>query len=137
MRSPDKFWNPYLAGIALGLVVLSAYVLMGRGIGASGASYRTGVAVMNAIALQDVKKQEVKVQEVETQARIAVATMEAERKQKELVATQVRPAEAQKEAVLIEAEGQANAAVAKAEGEAKAAKLRAGWSADTAIDLLS
>src|SRR5512146_966074 len=50
MRSPDKFWNPYLAGIALGLVVLAAYVVMGRGIGASGASYRVGVAMVNAVA---------------------------------------------------------------------------------------
>ena len=33
----EKYWNPYLAGIALGLVLLTAYVVMGRGIGASGA----------------------------------------------------------------------------------------------------
>lgn len=31
------FMNPYLAGIGLGLVLLSALVVMGRGIGASGA----------------------------------------------------------------------------------------------------
>jgi hypothetical protein len=29
--------NPYLAGIGLGLVLLAAYVVMGRGLGASGA----------------------------------------------------------------------------------------------------
>ena len=67
----------------------------------------------NAIALQEVKKQEVKVQEVETEARIAVSVKEAERKQKELIATQIRPAEAQKEAVVIAAEGEASAAVVR------------------------
>ena len=29
--------NPYLAGIGLGLVLLAAFVLVGRGLGASGA----------------------------------------------------------------------------------------------------
>jgi hypothetical protein len=31
------YMNPYLAGIGLGLVLLSSYVVMGRGLGASGA----------------------------------------------------------------------------------------------------
>lgn len=31
------YMNPYLAGFGLGLVLLSAYVIMGRGLGASGA----------------------------------------------------------------------------------------------------
>jgi hypothetical protein len=31
------YMNPYLAGVGLGLVLLSAFVLMGRGLGASGA----------------------------------------------------------------------------------------------------
>jgi uncharacterized membrane protein YedE/YeeE len=34
---PQPYMNPYLAGIGLGLVLLSAYVAMGRGLGASGA----------------------------------------------------------------------------------------------------
>ncbi len=50
MRDPQKFWNPYLAGAALGLVLLSAYAVMGKGIGASGASYRVGVAAVQAVA---------------------------------------------------------------------------------------
>jgi uncharacterized protein len=49
-RHPAKFWNPYLAGAALGLVLLSSYVIMGKGIGASGASYRLGVAAVQAVA---------------------------------------------------------------------------------------
>ncbi len=38
------YMNPYLAGIGLGLVLLSAFVVMGRGLGASGA-YSSVVAV--------------------------------------------------------------------------------------------
>ena len=36
-HAPQPYSNPYLAGIGLGLVLLSAYVVMGRGLGASGA----------------------------------------------------------------------------------------------------
>ena len=35
-----KYWNPYLAGIGLGLTLLLAFVIMGRGLGASGALMR-------------------------------------------------------------------------------------------------
>ncbi|MCC6477501.1 YeeE/YedE family protein [bacterium] len=34
---PAPYWNPYTAGIGLGLVLLLAFVVMGRGLGASGA----------------------------------------------------------------------------------------------------
>jgi uncharacterized protein len=37
VRGPRPYANPYLAGLALGLVLLSAFVVMGRGLGASGA----------------------------------------------------------------------------------------------------
>lgn len=33
----EPYMNPYLAGVGVGLVLLSAYVVMGRGLGASGA----------------------------------------------------------------------------------------------------
>jgi uncharacterized membrane protein YedE/YeeE len=36
-REPRPYANPYLAGIGLGLVLLAAFVFMGRGLGASGA----------------------------------------------------------------------------------------------------
>ncbi len=49
-RNPDKFWNPYLAGVALGLVLLSAFLVMGMGLGASGGSLRMGVAALSAVA---------------------------------------------------------------------------------------
>jgi uncharacterized protein len=42
--------NPYLVGVGLGLVLLSAFVIMGRGLGASGA-LSTAIAVgVNTIA---------------------------------------------------------------------------------------
>ncbi len=44
------FWNPYLAGVALGLVLLSAFLLTGRGLGASGAANRMAVTAVNAVA---------------------------------------------------------------------------------------
>ena len=34
---PRPYMNPYLAGIGLGLVLLASFVIMGRGLGASGA----------------------------------------------------------------------------------------------------
>ena len=49
-RDPVKFWNPYLAGAALGLVLLAAFVVMGNGLGASGASLRLGVAALGAVS---------------------------------------------------------------------------------------
>jgi uncharacterized membrane protein YedE/YeeE len=36
-RAAAPYMNPYLAGIGLGLVLLAAFVVMGRGLGASGA----------------------------------------------------------------------------------------------------
>jgi hypothetical protein len=36
-RPAEPYMNPYLAGIGLGLVLLAAFVTMGRGLGASGA----------------------------------------------------------------------------------------------------
>jgi hypothetical protein len=49
-KDPDALWNPYVAGVALGLVLLAAFVLTGRGLGASGFSYRIGAAAVQAVA---------------------------------------------------------------------------------------
>jgi len=46
----QKFWNPYLAGVALGLVLLASFLVTGHGLGASGAVYRVGVAAVNGLA---------------------------------------------------------------------------------------
>lgn len=45
-------WNPYLAGVALGLVLLASFLVLGHGIGASGASSRVGVFLLNGLAEQ-------------------------------------------------------------------------------------
>ncbi|MBI4963390.1 MAG: YeeE/YedE family protein [Desulfomonile tiedjei] len=44
------FWNPYVAGIALGLVLLLTFYLMGTGLGASGAIARTAAVTAHAVA---------------------------------------------------------------------------------------
>jgi len=49
-RNPNKFWNPYLAGVALGLVLAATFLVMGAGLGASGGSLRVGVAALSAVA---------------------------------------------------------------------------------------
>ena len=49
-KNPTKLWNPYLAGVALGLVLLATYLLTGKGLGASGASFRCGVAAVQLVA---------------------------------------------------------------------------------------
>jgi uncharacterized protein len=49
-RAPAPYMNPYLAGIGLGLVLLSAYVVMGRGLGASGALSSAVAVLVNAVA---------------------------------------------------------------------------------------
>lgn len=43
------FWNPYVAGIALGLVLLFSFYLVGMGLGASGAVARTSAVLAHAI----------------------------------------------------------------------------------------
>ncbi len=50
----EKFWNPYLAGIALGLVLLASFLIMGKGIGASGAANRLAVAAGDTVAPEHV-----------------------------------------------------------------------------------
>jgi uncharacterized membrane protein YedE/YeeE len=49
-RNPNKFWNPYLAGVALGLVLATTFLVMGAGLGASGGSLRMGVAALSTFA---------------------------------------------------------------------------------------
>ena len=44
--------NPYAAGFGLGLVLLAAFVIMGRGLGASGAFSSLIAATVNAVAPQ-------------------------------------------------------------------------------------
>ena len=49
-HEPKPYANPYLAGIGLGLVLLAAFVFMGRGLGASGAFNSTIAWVVSLFA---------------------------------------------------------------------------------------
>jgi uncharacterized membrane protein YedE/YeeE len=46
----DRYADPYLAGAALGVVLLAAFVIAGRGLGASGAFTTTAAGLANAVA---------------------------------------------------------------------------------------
>ena len=48
-RSPRPYADPYVAGVALGLVLLAAFVLVGRGLGASGAFASAAAAAVSAV----------------------------------------------------------------------------------------
>ena len=50
MTEEKKFSNPYLMGVALGLVLLASFLIMGKGLGASGAANRLGVAAIDTLA---------------------------------------------------------------------------------------
>jgi uncharacterized membrane protein YedE/YeeE len=50
MRAPRPYGNPYATGAALGLVLLGAFLVMGHGIGASGALAATVAAGEQAVA---------------------------------------------------------------------------------------
>ena len=47
---PKYYWNPYLVGIGLGIVLLASFVIMGRGLGASGALSTFVAVIVNAVA---------------------------------------------------------------------------------------
>jgi uncharacterized membrane protein YedE/YeeE len=49
-RAARPYANPYLAGVALGLVLLAAFVVMGRGLGASGAFASSAAGIVSAVA---------------------------------------------------------------------------------------
>lgn len=50
VRQGKPYANPYAAGIGLGLVLLAAFVIMGRGLGASGAFASSASGVVAAAA---------------------------------------------------------------------------------------
>lgn len=49
------FWNPYVAGVVLGLVLLSSFLIMGYGLGSSGAVTRIGVGAAHMVAPEAVE----------------------------------------------------------------------------------
>jgi len=50
MNPESRDWNPYLAGVALGLVLLATYALMGFGLGGSSAATRVAVVGAHVFA---------------------------------------------------------------------------------------
>ncbi|MFY9341849.1 MAG: YeeE/YedE thiosulfate transporter family protein [Planctomycetota bacterium] len=53
---PRPYWNPYLAGIGLGLVLLFSYVALGTGLGASGGITRLAASAAHAVAPGPVER---------------------------------------------------------------------------------
>jgi uncharacterized membrane protein YedE/YeeE len=49
------FWNPYVAGVVLGLVLLASFLVMGFGLGSSGAVTRLAVAGAHLVAPKAVE----------------------------------------------------------------------------------
>src|SRR2546428_12968441 len=50
MSPMRPYWSPYLAGVALGLTLLATYLLMGFGLGASGAFAQVAARLEEAVA---------------------------------------------------------------------------------------
>ncbi|MCC7175202.1 MAG: hypothetical protein IT159_08400 [Bryobacterales bacterium] len=73
-----------------------------------------------ARAKQAVVAEEVKIERTRTQEMIAVQEQEVQRKQKELEATVIKPADAERQAVVVRAEAAKSAAILEAEGRRSA-----------------
>lgn len=50
------YWNPYVAGVALGLVLLLCFYLTGSGLGASGAVARTAAVAAHVVSPEWVER---------------------------------------------------------------------------------
>ncbi len=48
-EKPKDYWNPYLAGLLLGLTLLASLITLGAGLGASGAIARFGAYLESAV----------------------------------------------------------------------------------------
>ncbi|HKY32442.1 MAG TPA: SPFH domain-containing protein [Candidatus Polarisedimenticolia bacterium] len=72
-----------------------------------------------AIARQRVTEQETRIDQVRKQQEVLVQEQEAARREKELLATVVRPAEAERQAAILRAEGEKQAAIIRAEATQK------------------
>jgi len=55
---PAPYMNPYLAGVGLGLVLLTAFVVMGRGLGASGAFSSLVAWLVDGVATEHARGSE-------------------------------------------------------------------------------
>jgi hypothetical protein len=50
VKRGDAYWNPYAAGFLLGLVLLAAYLVAGRGLGATGAFSSVAAWIADLVA---------------------------------------------------------------------------------------
>ncbi len=55
MKTEQKYWNPYLVGVGLGLTLLAAFVVMGRGLGASSVIMRLTVLTTGIFSTEHVQ----------------------------------------------------------------------------------
>ena len=49
-NEPKPYWNPYVAGVGLGIVLTLAYLVIGRGLGASGPALRAAAVGVASVA---------------------------------------------------------------------------------------
>jgi uncharacterized membrane protein YedE/YeeE len=56
VSAPARYWNPYVGGVVLGVVLFLAFVLTGHGLGASGGIARGVLAVEKAVAPDHVDR---------------------------------------------------------------------------------
>lgn len=56
MDKSKKYWNPYVGGIFLGLVLIAAFYFSGRGLGASGAVKSVTTATVETLAPKYAEK---------------------------------------------------------------------------------
>ncbi len=57
-NSNKKYWNPYMGGVLLGLVLLAAFYVSGRGLGASGAVKSAVVTGVQTVAPSHIESNE-------------------------------------------------------------------------------
>ena len=72
-----------------------------------------------AIAKQRVTEQEIRIEQVKKQQEVLVQEQEVSRRERELQATVVKPAEAERQAAILRAEGEKQATIIRAEATAK------------------
>ena len=72
-----------------------------------------------AVAKQRVTEQETRIEQVRKQQEVLVQEQEAARKEQELIATVVKPAEAERQAAILRAEGEKQATIIRAEATQK------------------
>jgi flotillin len=72
-----------------------------------------------AVARQKVTEEEVRIEQIRKQQEVSVQQQEAARREQELLATVVRPAEAERQATILKAEGEKQAAITRAEATQK------------------